>query len=259
RTEYQYDGQPLADTPGVIMHDNAYNLHFDPVLMPGDCYWDCTVPIGEPCNWVCDPDWWYNPYNPVTDYRGNQTQETTYADAVNLTGAIIETNSYDMTGNVVTKTNSCCQQTSTTFTVDSYYAHPISETRGSPTDGFSQVKTSASYDFNTSLVLTTTDANDRPSQANYDPATLRVATRTLPTGAHTDYAYDDTAMTITETTYLQSHPTHTTITAQNVRIMNGRGNVRQEKALDAGGLWDFVDTVYDSMGRVSQESRPYRS
>jgi YD repeat-containing protein len=41
--------------------------------------------------------------------------------------------------------------------------------------------------------------------------------------------------------------------------MNGRGDVRQEKALAAGGAWDVVDTIYDSMGLVSQESRPYRS
>jgi YD repeat-containing protein len=259
RTEYQYDGQPLANTPGVIMHDDAFDPHFEPILMPGDCYWDCTVPIGEPCIWVCDPDWWYNPYNSATDYRGNLTQETSYADAVNLTGAVIETDRYDMTGNVITKNNSCCQQTSTTFTVDSYYAHPISETRGSDTNGFSQVKTSATYDFNTSLILSTTDADGRTSQASYDSATLRIATRTLPTGAHTDYAYDDTAMTVTETTYLQAHPTHTTITSQGIRLMNGRGDVRQEKALAAGGAWDVVDTIYDSMGLVSQESRPYRS
>lgn len=259
RTEYQYDGQPLANTPGVIMHDDAYNPHFEPILMPGDCYWDCMVPAGEPCIWTCDPDWWFNPYNAATDYRGNVTQETSYVDAVDLTGAVIETNRYDMTGNVITTSNSCCQQTSTTFTVDSYYAHPISETRGSDTDGFSQVTTSAAYDFNTSLVISTTDADNRTSLAGYDPATLRVAIRTLPTGAHTDYVYDETAMTVTETTYIQSHPTHTTITSQSVRVMNGRGDVRQEKSLAAGGAFDLVDTVYDSMGRVSQESRPYHS
>ena len=66
-------------------------------------------------------------------------------------------------------------------------------------------------------------------------------------------------MAVTETTYLESHPTHTTIADQNIKLLNGRGQVRQEKALGANGVWDFVDAEYDSMGRVFRQSRPYRS
>jgi len=44
-----------------------------------------------------------------------------------------------------------------------------------------------------------------------------------------------------------------------VKLLNGRGQVRQERALGANSVWDFVDTVYDNMGRVAQQSRPYRN
>jgi YD repeat-containing protein len=66
-------------------------------------------------------------------------------------------------------------------------------------------------------------------------------------------------MTVTETTFLETHPTDTTIANQNKKLLNGRGQVRQEQALGANSVWDFVDTIYDNMGRVSQQSRPYRS
>ena len=59
--------------------------------------------------------------------------------------------------------------------------------------------------------------------------------------------------------YLESHPTHTTIASQTVKLANGRGQVRQEKTLGAGGVWDIVDTVYDSSGRLTQQSLPYRA
>ena len=203
-----------------------------------------------------------NAYNPATDYRGNVTQMTTYANAATepATGPVTETRSYDITGNLVTASTSCCEQTSFNYTVDTQYAYPLSQTRGSATDPYAQVKTSATYDFNTGLVLSATDANGRTSQSQaYFSDSLRPQTARLPSGAHTDYAYDDAAMTVTQTTYLESHPTHTTIANQNVKLLNGRGQVRREKALGAGGVWDIVDVIYDNMGQVSQQSRPYRS
>src|SRR5207249_4144380 len=35
--------------------------------------------------------------------------------------------------------------------------------------------------------------------------------------------------------------------------------VRQEKALGVDSTWDFVDTVYNNLGQISQQSRPYRN
>ena len=103
------------------------------------------------CYYVCDPDWWWNPYNPATDYRGNVTQVTTYANGQNLTTPITETRRYDINGNLIKANTSCCAQSSLTYDVSNYYAYAIAKTSGSATDGFSQVKTTATFDFNTGL------------------------------------------------------------------------------------------------------------
>ena len=257
RTEYQYDGQTLTNAPDVVGHSDAYNPYAPEYLhSPGTCcewdYWQIN------CVTYC-PDYWASDYDPATDYRGNVTQVTSYADAVNLTGPLTETRRYDITGNVVTASTSCCEQTSFTYTLATQYAYPQAQKRGSATDPAAQVTGSASYDFNTGLVLSATDANGRTSQTSYFTETLRPQTDSLPSGAHTDYSYDDAALSVTETTYLETHPTHTTMADQTVKLINGHGQVRQEKALGANNIWDYVDTTYDSMGRVSQQTRPYRS
>jgi YD repeat-containing protein len=268
RTEYQYDGQPLAATPSVVMHDQAFNPHADE---EGFCSWeidwndpDCTGQCWE--NWVCDgycPEYWVCPYDGSTDYRGNVTQITTYADAANLTGAIAETRRYDVTGNLVNASTSCCEQTTLTFNLDYQYAYPVANTRGSATDWHTKLTTTASYDFNTGLTQYTFDANGRRSETVYDPATLRVSRSILPTDAHTDYAYDDGQMMLTTTTYLEQHPTHSTIADQRIKLLNGRGQMWREKARapDEGGVekWDCVDSTFDAMAELTKQTRPYRA
>lgn len=53
---------------------------------------------------------------------------TSYADAQNLTGAIVETRGYDITGNLVKSSSACCEQTTilyddpNTLEIDTQYA-----------------------------------------------------------------------------------------------------------------------------------------
>lgn len=164
RTEYQYDGQTLTDTPGVVMHDDANNPYAPPYEVC-DCnvwdYWQINC-----LEWNC---YWRSDYNSTTDYRGNVTQVTSYANAAPATptGPITETRRYDVTGNLVTASTACCEQTSFNYTVDTQFAYPQSKTRGSATDAYAQVTTSATYDFNTGLMLSATDGNGRQSQTSY--------------------------------------------------------------------------------------------
>jgi RHS repeat-associated protein len=271
RAEYQYDGQPLTAAPNVVMHDQAYNPHAE---AEGFCYWDYDWNDSD-CNGSCFPGCWecwqppdcdgycpqiyVCPYNSSTDFRGNLTQVTSYADAANLTGAITETHRYDVTGNLVKTSTACCEQTTFNYTVNTQYAYPESQTRGSSTDPYAQMTTSAGYDFNTGLATSATDANGRPSSTEYDPNTLRVNRTNAPTGAHTDYQYNDSEMSVTQITYLEPHLTEATIADKNVKLLNGRGQVRQEQALGANNVWDYVDAIYTNMGEVLKQSRPYRS
>ena len=96
RTEYQYDGQTLTDAPNVSMHNDTHNP-YAPQWEQCECgLWDHWQI--ECLDWRCN---WLSNYNPATDYRGNVTQVTTYADGANLGGAVTDTLNYDITGNVV--------------------------------------------------------------------------------------------------------------------------------------------------------------
>ena len=257
RSEYQYDGQTLTNTPGVIHHLASHNPH-----APTEMVFDCWPLPHNPDIEICE-ERPVNPYNPATAYRGHVTQVTSYADALNLTGAVTETRRYDITGNMVTASTSCCEQTSLIYTVNTQYSYPEAQTRGSATDSYAQVTTSASYDFDTGLTLSAKDANGRESETEYDPTTLRPTLTTPPTGAHTHYAYDDIQMQVTAITYSEVHsPGETAIAAKRVTLLNGNGQVRHERALAAMNgqqeTWDAVDTVFNNLGQVFQQSRPYR-
>ena len=254
RTEYQYDGQTLTDTPGVVNHSESFNPYAEPYEVCDCIEWDYW--------WINCVQWncyWVSGYDSSTDYRGNVTQIISYADAINLTGAVTETRRYDKTGNMVMTSSSCCEQQTFAYTLDYQYAYAQSRTSGSATDPNLQIVTSAIYDFNTGLTRYATDANGRTTETVYDDGTLRVLRAVGPTGAHTDNDYNDSSMFLTQTTYLEAHPNHTTKADEKVRYLNGRGQVRQVKALGANSVWDFVDTVYNNMGQVSQQTLPYRS
>jgi RHS repeat-associated protein len=70
-------------------------------------------------------------------------------------------------------------------------------------------------------------------------------------------------MSVTSTTYLAAGaPENGAIADQTIKLLNGNGQVRQEKARgpDSGQnqTWDVVDTIYNNLGQVYQQSRPYR-
>ena len=251
RTEYQLDGAQLTDTPGVVMHDDASNPYAPQYLVPGYCYWECP----DYCYQVCEPDYYTTDYNPSTDFRGNVTQVTSYADATYLSGAVIETRRYDITGNLVLASTSCCEQTSINFTSATQFAYPLSKVRGSASDASSQLTTSNTYDFNTGLPLSATDANGRVSQNTYFADSLRPQTEYMSAGAYKSYSYNDPSRSITETTYLAGGA----IAAQSVKRLNGIGKISREEALTDGSQWDVVEIQYDALGRVWQQARPFRN
>jgi RHS repeat-associated protein len=66
-------------------------------------------------------------------------------------------------------------------------------------------------------------------------------------------------MTVTETAYTSSNDTPpNAIASQNVKQLNGAGQVKLEKALSPNNTWDAVETKYTKLGQVWKQSRPYR-
>src|SRR6185503_5319890 len=201
----------------------------------GYCYWVCD----DFCHEVCEPDYWVSDFDPSTTYRGNITQITSYADSAYLTGPLTETKRYDIDGNMVASSTSCCDQTSYNYSLATQYAYPVLITQGAVSNPAAQVTTSDTYDFNTGLVATT----------------LRPQVEYTPTGAYTINAYDESAMSISETTYTAAGG----LAAQKVSLLDGLGHVRREEALTEGGAWDVVEARLDAMGRLWRQTRPYRN
>lgn len=108
--------------------------------------------------------------------RGNVTNVKRYADAQNYWSdpiPLTETRNYDICGNLVTASTSCCEQTSFVHTVNTQYAWPSTVYRGSASDPTKRNLTEAVYEFNTGLVITAYDTNGLYSTISYNPTTLR--------------------------------------------------------------------------------------
>ena len=273
KTDYEYDnsavvngtGNPnLKATPGVTMH----NYTFDPYtseVQDGECLERETVWVsyGDPYN----PEWGYwdtyciqyeqvSAYDANTIFRGNVTKVTGYADALNASGAISQTKQYDVTGNLVAESASCCELKTYDYTTATQYAYPTTQTRGS-SDPNSTIRnlSTAVYDFYTGLVKQTTDPNGRTDSTVYDADTLRPTVSTSSTGAYSSTAYDDAAMTITE----EIHEYGGNLAGKSVKYLNGIGQVVKQQDLGANNIWDIVEAKYNSLGQPWKRSRPYRT
>jgi RHS repeat-associated protein len=278
RTEYQYDGPGLINNPGIVQHNHWYNPHTPPQEECGsypdpddpDCNGQCgpcqNPPCPEPppnCDGNCNqiPFCNYIPqYDPRTWYRGNVTQIKSYADAASLdqSTAVVETRTYDIAGNVRVQSSSCCEQTTITCTTNTQYAWPESQTSGSPTDTTKQNTSSATYDYNTGLVMTSTDANGRVSQTEYDLNTLRPVREYSPTNAYQYHIYDDLNLKVEDYVY-ESGQIGANVASRSDKYLDGLGRAVKEVAFGKDYVRDVVETMFDNLGRAWRQTRPYRA
>lgn len=271
KTDYEYDnnsvvngtGNPnLKATPGVIMH----NYQSDPFTTQTQTdYSSCVSYYSYECGWL--PDYSYtcsycneygqtSAYDPNTIFRGNVTKTTSYADAANPASGISQTKQYDVTGNLVAESASCCELKTYDFNVGTQYAYPTSATRGAA-DQSSLIRntTQATYDYNTGLVKTTTDANGRTDTNNYDAETLRPTIPTTSTGAYSVTGYYDANMEIIH----EVHEAGGNLASNTITTLNGLGQATRTATRGANNVWDIVNTEYDNLGRVRRQTKPYRN
>lgn len=277
RVEYAYDNYgashaDLTHRDDIVMHDPA----FDPFqqTVETDCHWQCNEWDGHTCidsEWVCTET---NPYVYTTDYRGNVTSVTTYADAGGGTGAITHGTKYDIAGNVTSAEVDCCQQKVFTYSGagsggNHDYAYPISVTSGSSS---TTLTTSATFDYSSGLLATSTDANSRVTTYSYDSDSLRTGTIQRPDGSTTTYYYGSALQGNSGTNGLHYFiNTGTKLDAtryvDSYRWYDGRGAVTQtydNYAYDSqlqtpSSNWSTQDIEYDVMGRAYRGSNPYYS
>jgi RHS repeat-associated protein len=263
RIEYTYDNSQLVNTPGVIGHLDEWNPYAPNTWVPPHTEKDCDYGRKPPCVNRKINGYHIPVYNPSTFFRGNITSVKTYADASRLSGAINKTYSYDITGNLIKVSTSLCEK-NYGYTLATQYAYPTIFTRGA-TDPASveRLVIVKNYDINTALLLSSTDENGRMIQTRYSPSTLRPEMVQSPTMASISYAYNEIAMTITETTRDSSGK----IEAQNIKHYNGLGKVCRTESVIEGPPqfsfgtwlpWNIIDIQYDALGRTWKHTQPYR-
>lgn len=267
-TEYEYDnytGNPLVNTPGVIQHQQSHNP-FNTGTYACNCRWECEEGAsllpecpggGPPTEYVCDTCY---VYDSTTAFRGNITKVTSYSDAQAQTGAIYESRSYDITGNLVANSAACCEQKSYVYTDATKYAYPESSTHGAADpQSPHRVTTTAVYAYETGLVKQATDPNGLTSTSWYDPNTLRPVKSVSSTGAYSTIAYNDAAMTIEEEVREYAAVGQGALAGRSKKYLNGIGLVVKEESFAPGGIVDIVETKYTKFGEAWKQSRPYRN
>jgi len=254
-----YQSQPLVNTPGVIQHEASHDPYTtQTITYQGPCIQWYQPPYGGP---VCTQ---YqiitaSAYDASTSKRGNLTKITNYSDAGNSngpSGAIYETKSYDIDGNLRTASTACCEQTSIEYTSATQYAYPTSQTRGSANSGSPhRITTSSVYDGSTGLIKQETDANGRSSSVMYNPDTLRPVKSNSSTGAFTLFDYNDTAMTFTE----EIHESNSNLAGKTISYFNGVGLTRRREELDSNNaVSSIVESKYTKYAEEWKQSRPYK-
>lgn len=225
RVNYTYDGATLTNTPSVTSYDQTYN--------PSS-----------------------GTYVAATGARGNVTRVSTFSDAATPSGQIDYDSTYDITGNALTTTTDCCQQMSFVYSTATQYSQPDSHTKGSSTvSSPDRMTESATYDFNSGAVTSSTNFNGRTTNYTYDAVTRLVQTDFPTTGRQTT-VYDDANSKLTGTLYDKQGATYV-IANQSTNFYNGRGQVYNSGQFVGGTSWNAVATQYDNMGRKWKVSLPY--
>lgn len=261
----------------ALMHDPAYNPAacnmyldmngtdpLDPDCFPGLGY--CDPNQSPPPGWYsCDGSCSYprcvNPYNTATNYRGNVTKIVRYGDAANSVGVLTTTYTYDITGNMVTESNGCCQTKTYTYTKAYEYAWPTAVTRGSLTSA-------TTYDKNTGLVITSVDENGQTTGYEYYTDSLRPYQVTRPDGGKTfwlywDLFYDAPDAAHSSNFVLTRTDTSAAGVADSYQVTDGSGRttrtVGHQYYNGIQTIWSITDVEYDSLSRVKRGGNPFYS
>jgi RHS repeat-associated protein len=204
----------------------------------------------------------YHPgYTAASAYRGNVSRVAQMLD-VNATVPTNENSEktdykYDITGNLVEATLSCCQVKTIAYHKDHEYAFPVSETKGTEP---AQLTSSATYNRNTGLVLTVIDENNQPITYEYETDTLRPKKVLFPNGGYTLTEYSDKLATTTSelvpSFVRQTATLENNKTAQTYGYFDGRGGKIRGAAQTPDG-WSISAIEYDALGRGKKSYNPF--
>jgi RHS repeat-associated protein len=214
-----------------------------------------------------------DPAPPDGIYRGNQTSvhrwlngNTAAPPNCNVSvsnGYVVSYATYNDTGTVNTSVDSC-GSSSTDATHMTTFAYSTIDAGAYPTtvtNPMSQ-QTSHTYDFNTGLLLSTSDPNKQTTTYSYDPLTWRLTQIKYPDQGLTTVCYSDipgTSCSASAPPYsmVVTHAITSTLNEVTKTFFDGLGRVTQSQLTSFPVGTVYTDTTYDALGRVASVSNPY--
>jgi RHS repeat-associated protein len=198
---------------------------------------------------------WTDPGN----LRGLPTTSSVW---LNTTNAFLQTHvQYDLFGNLRNSWDANGNQSQVTYSSAYLYAYPTTSSTAvpDPTGLYGStvvLSTTADYYANTGLMTSMTDANGQSTTYTYD-AIDRLATVTQPNGAHVTYSYSVAPPNLYVGVLTEQDASRSIETR---KYFDGLGRGTREFVYEGtpSTPWLVADTYYDSMGRVSKISNPYR-
>ncbi|MBK9529328.1 MAG: RHS repeat-associated core domain-containing protein [Acidobacteria bacterium] len=198
--------------------------------------------------------------NPNTNYRGLVTGTRTWHDIAN--NLYIDTQAqYDLMGNLRYATDGRGNVSQTVYSSTYDYAFPTSVITPIPdssgvTGSNAAFTSSTVYDYNTGLPTSSTDINGQTSYMEYNDALLRSTKVTAPNGHQTITEYG--AGTSASTRWVKSRSQiDASSWKEGYSYFDGLGRAVRSQSIDDDGDV-FSLTCYDTMGRVSKATNPFR-
>ncbi|MBI3949951.1 MAG: hypothetical protein HY314_05800 [Acidobacteria bacterium] len=182
--------------------------------------------------------------------RGNVTTARQYTSVVTPTAYIEHISHYDQVGNVTQVDVECCKQRQFVFTATTGFAWAEQVISGPP--GLTET-TSLTYDYNTGLVISTTDHLNNLTTLVYQAGTLRLLETHLPTGLTVTNSYDDVNLITTTTPLSLTDPTR----FQRTKVwFDGLGREMRQGEWN-GATYNVVTVEYQDTLRLVKQTNPF--
>ncbi len=256
----------LLDRPATkITYDSAGKQVAETVY----CY-DQPPPTDTSATNIVQHD--YKHYSSSFNVRGNLTQQLQWLNIPgqnnpsptcgqnNSSNAVSVTYAYDDTGQRTSATDALGNTATYTYdATDAFLIQTKSPIPGLPHGGGVALTTSATYDFNSGRLLSTTDPNGQATSYTYDDPLNRLTGITRPPGGgSTAISYGDVAP------HLYVHVLEDldeTRKQESYDYFDGFGHTIRSLKFDGtqGTPWVVHDSYYDGLGRPALVSTPYRT
>lgn len=202
-------------------------------------------------------------YSSDSAYRGNVTKIgrmlNVSATTINSTDADVTDYNYDIAGNLVSATLSCCQLKTIEYGdnfAETGYAFPTKETKGSSSP---QLVTEYAYNKATGLLTESLDENDQETEYQYEPDTLRPKKTIFANGGYVENFYSDKEQTGSNLLpgYVRQKTTlETSKFVESVSYFDARG-AGLRSAVQTPDGWSISAVETDKLGRVRKSYNPF--